>query len=73
MPRTAGNFFFTFPILKSSHEAQNQGLQKWPKFVSWAAPILIFVFLGGASGFCKEWDFQNRPNFAETTENVVPK
>ena len=46
--------------------------EKRPKYISGAAPIIIFVFLGVAPRFGKKRCFQNRRNFAETTENVVP-
>ena len=63
---------FTLSVWNLQHEGQNRGSEKKPKFISGAAPIIIFVFFGVAPRFCKKRCFQNRRNFAETTENVVP-
>ena len=67
------------------HHVENEALEKtclvfhlWHRLLGSigceafsAAPILIFVFLGGAPGFCNKKGFLFE--FAETTENVVPK
>ena len=74
MPRTAGKMGFLHVQSQNCHTKLKIGvLAKRPKVICWAAPILIFVFFGGAPGFSQKRVFQNRPILAETTENVVPK
>ena len=47
--------------------------KKWPKFISWAAPILIFCVFGCRASILQKRVLENQPNLSETTENVVPK
>ena len=73
LPRTAGRMGFSG--CRSEHfdgKAQNQGPGKMAKYICVGAPLLIFVFFGGAPGFRQNRVFENRQIFAETTENVVP-
>ena len=70
MPRTAGKMGFSG--CRSENFAQNQGPGKMAKHICVGAPLLIFVFFGGAPGFHQKRVFENRQIFAETTENVVP-
>ena len=73
MPRTAGKMGSSgFRSWNGHTKLQNQGPQKMAKFISWAAPIFIFVFFGVTPRFHKKRVFENRPIFAETTGNIVP-
>ena len=73
MPRTAGKMGFLHGRSRIASMRLKIGVaEKRPKYSSGAAPIIIFVFFGVAPRFRKKRCFQNRRNFAETTENVVP-
>ena len=77
MPRTAGKMGFLHMRSQNCHtKLKRSGSSKEGQelFVG-PAPILIFVFFGGAPGFSQQWVFQNRPTLAQTTVNlnVVPK
>ena len=73
MPRTAGKMGFSGCRSENfDGKAQNQGLGKMAKYICVGAPLLTFVFFGGAPGFRQKRAFDNRRIFAETTENVVP-
>ena len=72
MPRTAGKMGFLHCRSQICNMKVKIGVsEKRAKFISGAAPI-IFAFFGVAPRFRKKRCFQNRRNFAETTENVVP-
>ena len=49
-------------------KAQNQGPGKMAKYICVGAPLLIFVFFGGAPGFRQKRVFENRQIFAETVK-----
>ena len=73
MPRTAGKLGFLHCRSQICNMKVKIGVsEKRPTCSSGAALIIIFVFFGVAPRFCKKRCFQNRRNFAETTENVVP-
>ena len=73
MPRIAGKMGFLHCWCQICNMKVKIGVsEKRPKYISGAAPIIIFVFFGVAPRFGKKRCFQNRRNFAETTENVVP-
>ena len=73
MHRTAGRMgFLHFRCQICNMNAKIGVSEKRPKYICGAAPIMIFVFFGVAPRFRKKRCFQNRRNFAETTENVVP-
>ena len=73
MPRTAGKMVFYIVGVKFATWRSKSGFRKKrPKYISGAAPIIIFMFFGVAPRFGKKRCFQNGRNFAETTENVVP-
>ena len=73
MPRTVGRMGFSGCRSENfDGKAQNQGPGKMAKHICVGAPLVVFVFFGGTAGFRQKRVFENRPIFAEPTENVVP-
>ena len=73
MPRTAGKMCFLHWRCQILNMKVKIGVsEKGPKYISGAAPIIIFVFFGVAPRFREKRCCQHRQIFAETTENVVP-
>ena len=64
MPRTSGRMGFSGCWSEDfDGKAQNQGPGKMAKYICVGAPLLIFMFFGGAPGFCKKQVFENRQIF----------